>query len=541
MENKGHNFIKGAAILSAAGLIAKIMGFGYRVILSRVIGDTGLGLYQMAYPIYTILLVVSRSGIPVSLAKLISDKIARDQRKSAFKIFTVGRNLSLVVGFVFSLIMALLAGPIVNLLQWDPRAYYAVLALSPAIFFVSIMATFRGFFQGLQDMVPTALSQIIEQLVRMMTMIVLVLLLIPYGLEYAAAGATFGAVTGAIAGLLTLIYIYYRRQKDIWEYIQTGSVEDIDSLKIIKQISSLAIPITFGALVLPLMNLVDAAIVPQRLQAAGYQIGQATDLFGRLSGMAMVLVNFPTIITISLAASLVPSISEAFALNNDVTIKRRTQSAIRLTLLIGLPSTLGLFVLAEPLTTVIFNNSAAAIPLRVVAWGVLFITLQQSSSAILQGLGKTGIPARNLFIGAVVNGIINFTLTANPEFGIKGAALGTVTGFAIAAILNLISVKIRTHFRIDARALIIKPAIAAGLMAIIAEQGFVFFRDLMMGINFNYAYTAGTFLAVFLAVIVYVFFLLLFRGIRYNELMMIPGIGPELARNLKKLGLVGDS
>ncbi|MFW6381823.1 MAG: oligosaccharide flippase family protein, partial [Bacillota bacterium] len=184
VEDRGKSFIKGAMILSLAGITAKIMGFGYRVILSRVIGDEGIGLYQMAYPIYTTLLVISRSGIPISLAKMISDRIARNQRLEAFKIFRLGKLLSITVGLFFSISMGLLARPIVNLLNWDPRAYYAVLALSPAIFFVSIMASYRGFFQGLQDMVPTAISQVIEQLVRMVTMIGLVLILVPLGLGY---------------------------------------------------------------------------------------------------------------------------------------------------------------------------------------------------------------------------------------------------------------------------------------------------------------------------------------------------------------------
>src|SRR6056297_2653726 len=292
-NTKKASFIKGAAILTAAGLAARVMGFGYRVILTRIIGAEGMGLYQMAYPIYTILLVVSRSGIPIALAKLIADRIARGKNKEAYKIFKVARSLSIGVGLIFSFIMAFLARPLISILDLDPRAYYAVLAISPAIFFVSIMATYRGFFQGLQTMVPTAYSQIIEQLVRMLTMIGLVIVLVRYGLKFAAAGASFGAVTGASAGLLTLIYIYYKKKKNIWDFMQGGVNSDTRSLTLIKEIAALGIKITMGALEQPLMNLVDLIFVPQRLQVAGYLVEDATFFYGRLSAVVMPLRTVP--------------------------------------------------------------------------------------------------------------------------------------------------------------------------------------------------------------------------------------------------------
>ncbi len=538
MSDKSASFLKGAFILSLAGILSKVMGFGYRIILSRILGDEGIGLYQMAYPIYATLLVVSRSGIPIALAKLISDRVAKDQRKAAFKIFVVGRKLSIVVGLFFSILMAVMAKPLVNMLNWDPRAFYAVLALSPAIFFVSIMATYRGFFQGLQNMVPTAYSQVLEQLVRMITMIGLVYYLIRYGLGYAAAGATFGAVTGAIAGLILVMKIYSNKKTEIFSFIKTGSVETIKTFKIIKDIAYLGIPITFGALVQPLMNLVDAAIVPNRLQIAGFSIETASQLYGRLAGMAMVLVNFPTIITVALAASLVPAISEAFAQDKNQLIKRRTETALRLTILIGLPSAAGLFILAEPLTSVIFNNAQAAIPLRIVAWGVFFIAIQQSTSGIIQGIGKTKIPARNLFIGALVNGGLNYYLTALPAFGIKGAAVGTVTGFAVAAGLNLISLKYYTDFKFKVKQFIVKPVITVAIMVVFTHYGFGILNNYLNMLQIPSAYIISTFLIVIMAVIVYMATLIIFKEIKYSDLKMIPYVGDHIAEFLRKYNVL---
>ncbi len=540
-NTKQGSFIKGAAILTAAGLAARVMGFGYRVILTRIIGAEGMGLYQMAYPIYTVLLVVSRSGIPVALAKLIADKIAADKRKEAYKIFKVARKMSFIVGLVISMIMALSARPLISLLSLDPRSYYAVLAISPAIFVVSIMASYRGFFQGLQDMVPTAKSQILEQFIRMFTMVGLVVFLVPYGLDFAAAGASFGAVSGAFGGLLILLYIYAKRREKIFSFLENGSDSvELSTKNVIKRIVSLGVPITLGALVMPLMSLVDLVFVPNRLQAAGYMVREATVLYGMFAAVAMPLVNFPTIITVSLSASLVPSIAEAFTLGKEKLINYRTQTALRLTILISLPAAAGLFLLAEPLTEIIFSEPGAAVPLRFVAWGVFFIALQQTSTGILNGIGKTSIPARNLMIGAVFNGVINYTLTAVPAFGIRGAALGTTIGFAIAALLNLYYVKKESGFIIDVKTMILKPIFSVASMMIFVELFYEFLFSSLQNEQISYAYQITTFVTVGAAALFYFIILLLLQEIKYRDLAVIPVFGAKLANLLKKLGFLKD-
>lgn len=540
-KKSGHSFIKGAAILTAAGLLARLMGFVYRVILTRIIGAEGMGLYQMAYPIYTILLVVSRSGIPIALAKLIADRIAAEKKKEAYQIFIVARRMSFSIGLIVSIIMALAAKPLINLLSLDPRSYYAVLAISPAIFIVSIMAAYRGFFQGMQDMFPTAISQIIEQFVRMFTMIGLVAFLVKYGLNIAAAGASFGAVTGAGAGLIVLFFIYYRRRNDIFTFLDSGNDKlTIDSMSIVKEITNLGVPITLGALVLPLMNLVDLIFVPNRLQTAGFLVEEATELYGLLSAVAMPLVNFPTIITVSLSASLVPAIAEAYSLGKNKLIRKRTQTALRLAVLISLPASVGLFLMAEPITDIVFSEPKAAVPLHFVAWGVFFIALQQTTSGILNGIGRTSIPARNLLIGAFINGVINFTLTAMPKFGIRGAAIGTATGFAVAAILNLISVKKETDFKINFSELVFKPILAIIVMSSAVKIFYPLVNNILLDNSISFAYQISTFFIIGVAAVIYFISLLLLKEIKYNDIMMLPIIGEKAAEKLKNYGLVGE-
>lgn len=537
-NKKKNNFVFGAAILSGAGILSRVMGLGYRVVLIRLIGAEGMGIYQMAYPLYTIMLVVSRSGIPVALAKMVAGRLAKGKNKDAYRIFTIARILSIIIGLLSSITMALLAGPLISILRLDPRAYYAILAISPAVFIVSVMASYRGFFQGMQDMKPTALSQLLEQFVRTITMILLAYLLLPLGLNYAAAGASFGAVTGAIAGLIALIYIYYKRRGTIFEFFNEGNeLSEYKVKPIATELTKLAIPITIGALVQPLMSLVDWIFVPQRLQAAGFIMGEVTTLYGRLTTVAMPLVQFPTVITVSLATSLVPAISEAFELKNQNLIYHRTTTAIRLTYMLGLPAAIGMFVLSGPLTDIIYNEPQAASILAVVSWGVIFITLQQTSSAILQGIGRTDLPAKNLFIGAGFNAIINYTLTGLPAFNIHGAALGTVVGFAVAALLNLKSVYKELGFLFGDKRRFIYPSIVALFMGIITyiSKELLFNIFVLEGFMMEFAVLI---LLVGIGVVSY-FILLIYAGeIGYDELKFIPKIGIKLANKLKEWGVI---
>ncbi|MGM0470874.1 MAG: stage V sporulation protein B [Bacillota bacterium] len=531
-ENNKQGFLQGALILTLAAFISKAMGLVYRILLTRLIGKQGIGLYQMAYPIYTIILVISRSGIPVAISKLVAEKIAKDKQQSAYHIFRVALSISFVLGLLFSVGLIITARPIAENLLRDSRAFYSILAIAPAIFFVSIMASYRGFFQGLQTMTPTAISQIVEQLVRMSTMLLLAYLLLAKGIKFAAAGAAFGAVTGAIAGLLVLLYIYYQRRAEVDKLALGGFESELSLSRIIERLTSLAIPVTLGALVLPLMQFIDATLIPRRLQVAGFSVAEATGLYGDFAGMAMVLVNFPTVITVSLAASLVPAISEAFTLRRDRLIKQRTQSALRLTIFISLPAAVGLFLLATPICRMLFGVPEAGISLRFVSWGIIFVCLQQTSSSILQGIGRAAIPARNLFLGAILNATLNYFLTSVPEFGIRGAALATASGFCLAALLNLFAIGKLISYNYNYRDLLLKPLGAVLMMAVVVQ---LVYQQLSISVAIN---SVTTLITIIVGAISYTFLLLISGAIKERDIKLIPKVGDRLAQLLIKLGLV---
>lgn len=341
---KGQNFLKGALILSIAGAISKIMGAIYRIPLARLIGGEGMGLYQMAYPIYTTILALATAGVPVAISVLVSKNETRGYTGDSKKIFRVSLLILLVFGFLLTLVVMQSAHFIANSVLHEPRAYYPILAVAPAIFFSSLMSVFRGYFQGHQSMMPTAVSQVVEQLFRVTAVLFLAFLLFPRGLEYAAAGATFGAVVGGVFGLIILTIYYYRFQraqkKSGAKLLYTGT----RSATLAREMVRLAIPVSFGAVVLPLVQMLDAIIVPGRLLAIGYSTSQSTALYGELSGMAAVLIGLPTIFTISIATSLVPAVAEALASSNSRLLTEHLNYGLRAGMIISFPCAAGLYI-----------------------------------------------------------------------------------------------------------------------------------------------------------------------------------------------------
>ncbi|MFO7818642.1 MAG: polysaccharide biosynthesis protein [Halanaerobacter sp.] len=531
MAQKKDTLLKGTVILAGAAFISKFLGLIYKVVLSRTIGDLGLGLYEKVYPIYTIVLTVAIVGIPVAISKLVSEKRAQNKPAVGDYIFKTALKINFVFGLIAAGGLILLAKPIARYGLDDIDVYYSIIAIAPAIFIVSVMASYRGYFQGRRNMMPTAISQVVEQLIRMTTMILLAYVLLPYGVEFAAAGAASGALWGSTGGLIIILIIYYRYQKNN-PAAQKREGEDFPALQeVINRIFSLAFPVTIGALILPLMRFIDASMITRRLKVAGFSHEAATSLYGQFNGMAMTLVRFPTVIATSLAVNLVPAISEAYTLDQDKLAQRRIHKAFKLALYVSLPASMGLFILAKPLCVMIFANAKAAISLRYVSLGVVAVSLQQMSASILQGFDQPKLPARNLFFGALLNALLNYFLTASPALGIRGAALGTLAGFTLAAVLNIISVFKITKPEFDYKDLLLLPLVSGGVMSFIVA--IIHYR-----LNKLVGLVVSTLSAVLAGILSYFLLLLLTGGLKEEDLRLIPKIGDQLADYLAKLGLV---
>lgn len=311
-----NRFLKGAMILTLAGIIVKVIGAFSKVLIARILGGEGIGLYMMAYPIYQIIVSISAAGIPVAISIMIAEKLANRDIRGVQQVFNVSLRVLTLVGIVFSVGLYASAE---WLIKWhiitDPRALIPIQLLSPAIIVVTILSCFRGYFQGFQYMVPTGTSQVFEQIFRVGSMVGLAYYFIDSGLHLAAGGATFATFPGVLAGLIVLIY-FYRSQRNLrhqmlTEQNETAPIETNGT--VIKRLFALAIPVSMANIMLPMVSLIDTFIVPKRLMDIGYYLHEATTQFGYLTGMATSLIGLPIILTTALAASLVPAVSEAYA------------------------------------------------------------------------------------------------------------------------------------------------------------------------------------------------------------------------------------
>ena len=459
-------FLKGTMILTISSIIVKVIGSLNWIILSRVLGGEGIGLYQMGFPIYLMAITVSSAGVPVAISIITSEKLANKDYRGAKRVFNVSLRLLLISGLLFSSALFFGADFLINQhIIRDSRAYYSIIALAPAVFFVTFLASFRGYLQGWQIMTPTATSEVVEQLVRVITMLVFADLFMPYGLAYAAGGASMGAGAGAFCALLVLMWFYRRLKRRLHEEIeaQDDSIPQESAGHIIKRLLKLALPVSLTSLMLPIGANLDLLIVPQRLEVAGFDVRHATELFGYLTGMAVPLVNLATIFTAAMTISLVPSISESRTLERFDAIRDKIRLAFRVAMIITFPCFMGLFFLAEKVAALIYNAPGAAGAIQTMSVGILFLGMHKISTGILQGLGKTAIPVINMILACVVKVVMSWWLTAIPFLGIKGASMATVADFAVAAIINMGFIYKYTGFTFSLGSLL-KPLLAAGVM-----------------------------------------------------------------------------
>lgn len=527
--SSNNKFLKGTLILTVSSIIVKVIGSLNWIILSRVLGGEGIGLYQMGFPIYLMAITLSSAGIPVAISIITAEKLAQKDFLGAKRVFNVSLRLLFVTGLVFASALFFGAHWLIDN-HWirDSRAYYSIIALAPAVFFVTFLASFRGYLQGWQIMTPTAASEIVEQLMRVVTMIVFANMFMPHGLAYAAGGASMGAGVGAFCALLVLMWFYGRlKQKLKADLQQQNPLATRESARaIISRLLRLALPVSMSSLMLPVVANLDLLIVPQRLEAAGFHISQATEFFGYLTGMAVPLINLATIFTAAMTISLVPAISESRALNDVFGIRAKTRTAFRVALIITCPCFVGMYFLAEKIAALIYNAPGAADAIQTMSVGILLLGLHQISTGILQGLGRTSIPVINMILAAAVKVFLSWTLTAIPTLGIKGAAMATVVDFGLAAVLNMIFIYKYTGFALSFSG-VFKPAVSA------AAMGAAVYGVITLAVSWG---AWAIFAAIAVAVPVYGGVLLAVGGMGKDDLESLPFIGHRLLAAGQKLG-----
>ena len=535
-SSKGESFLKGTFILTIAGFVVKVIGSLNWIFVSRILGGEGIGLYQMAFPIYFLAMTVSQAGVPVAISIITAERVALKDIYGAKRVFRISMGLMLVTGLFFSFLTYYLAD---WLIEWqfirDPRAYMSVVVLAPTVFFVTFLASSRGYLQGWQRMTPTAVSQIVEQIFRVITMILLAYLLLPWGLDYAAAGASLGALAGAVTGLIVLVYYHWKLERDIErdygrELKPASGTEHESALHIIRRIFTLSLPVSAASIMLPIVSNLDLMIVPQRLEVAGYSVAEATELFGYLTGMAVPLVNLACIITASMAMSVVPAISEARALKQRERVYSQTAASVRISNFVCFPAFVIVFVLATPISALIYNAPGAGPAVMISAVSIVLLGLHQVSTAILQGLGHPTIPMVNMVIAAVAKVLLNWNLTSIPWLGIMGAAWATAADMGVAAFINLFFIYKFIGYKMEMGQLF-KTVAAAAVMAV-ATYGFYVQSLALLGMP-----VFSTLAAVAVGCVVYIAVMLIIGGLREDDLERIPMVGRFGIRLLRRVGI----
>lgn len=506
---KKQSFVYGAMILFLASLLNRIIGFGYQIAVIRLIKPEGVGLFNMVYPVYILALVISSMGIPLAIAKLVAQEVAKGNLRGAYRIFYVCLSILALSGTVVTVALFLATPWLVTHYFPNPNVYYSFLALIPAIVIVSFCSAFRGFFQGLQQMTPTAITQILEQLVRVTAGLFIAYMLLPKGVEYAAIGISLGVVCGEIAGCATMLFIYMRSRPYI-SSVKGVAQQPFSTL--LKPIFSLGIPVTLTRFVSTVLMSIDAIMIPQRLQAGGMSLQQATSTYGQLVGIAQTLLMFPSIITIALATALIPAVSDALAQNNLRLVQARTSEAIRLTISAGLPCVVILLCIPTELCGVLFGYQEAGSILAVLALAGPFLYFSQTTTGILQGMGEAVKPFKNMVIASSFKIIGIYYLTSTPGIGIKGTAASIAFFYFLLACLNYRDLRCLIGYHINLNSIVLKPLFAALIMALIT----IFMKQHFIELTTSLAITL--FCTIAISTLAYVIALLLLGGIAPQDI-----------------------
>lgn len=537
----GGSFVKMAAILAAAGLLVRVLGFLYRLPLTNMIGNRGNGIYSAGYYIYNFFLIMSSAGLPVAISKMISEKIAYGEYTNAKKIFKVSMLVSGGLSFLCALIMAIgttllryycETNNVTDSLWY--RSTWCLYSLSPTIFIVGIMAVYRGYFQGFNTTVPTAVSQLIEQIFNAFFSVYLAWLLVGYGVEFGAAGGTMGTGIGALAGLFILVFYYIKSKKsrnaiyadDKRNYRIEGNRE------IALNLAKIAIPIITGTAIFSMTNFVDMAMVDSRLAAAGFDAKKIEDLYGQLTGKYVTLSTLPVSISTAVATAVIPSIAASMARKEHKIVQSKVDTALRVTMMISIPAAAGLGALGRQILEMLFPRyPEGGVLITVGSFSVIFLALSQISTGVLQGIGKVKTPAYNALWGALTKIPVNYVLIAIPQINVVGAVISTTVCYIVCSVLNFRALVKATGVKPDYVGMLVKPGISAAAMSAGAIGSYYGIFALVPSNTF------AVLAAILIAMMVYLAAMILVKGFKKEDLKMMPA-GTKLIGLLEKINRI---
>ena len=474
MENKKESIVKGILSLLISQVFIKITGLVYKLYLTNKegFGDSGNAIYSSGFQIYALLLTFSSTGVPNAISKLVSERVAVGDNKGAHKIFKIAFVTFAMIGITGSVLLFLGAKTIATNWIQIPEAEYSLIALSPSIFFVSITAVIRGYFNGRQNFSATAKSQSIEQVLKTISTILLVELVVYLGKNNATlmAGAANLATTIATITSFGYIYTYYKlKRKEIGqEILSSVNYTPTRIRKTIKKILTVAMPISISSLISSFGKNIDSFTIVRFLKQITTE-EEAKIQYGILSGKIDSLCSLPFSLNVAFVTALVPSIAKSMARGNKREVNQKTKTFMLISILIALPITAILFLFSEPILNLLFPNAKnGAIYLKFSSISIIFMILAQTTNGILQGIGKVNIPAIAFGFGMIFKFICNIILIPNPKIGIFGAIIGNIICNIIALLIGMIVLYQNLKLEFTLKKIILKPMLATILMSFFA-------------------------------------------------------------------------
>ena len=538
-KERKDNFVVQAGILAMAGIIVRIIGLLYRSPLAEIIGDEGNGYYSFAYNIYTIILLISSYSIPSAIAKVMAQRIAFGEYRNAHRLFRCALLYVVVVGLIGSGV-AYFCAPFLVVENAEP----VLRIFAPTIFFSGLLGVLRGYFQAQRTMVPTSVSQILEQILNACVSVFAAWLFIhlmtgndtTQKAIRGASGSAIGTGCGVVFALLFMLWIYLRRRKSIMEEIANDQTEHDESYKeLFKVILLVVTPFILSTFIYNLSTSLNQTIYSELMMSVKNMSEETVaTMYGIFAGKSVVITNIPIAFGSAMAAALIPGVSAAYAKKNMEASRSKVNLAIKVTMLISIPSSVGLFVLAHPIVKLLFPQKAsldtAVAVLRVLAISVVFYGLSTLTNAVLQGIGKVNLPVWHALAALIVQVVVLVVLLVFTDMNLYALAIANICYSLLMCILNSRAVNKYLEYKENAMQTFVRPFFAAACMGVVA-YGVYFVFALMMDERI------ALIPALLVAVIVYFIFVIKFRAVTEEELRAIPK-GTKLVVAAKRLRLL---
>ena len=528
---KKQSFLHGAALLAIATAVVKVIGALYKIPLKMIIGDLGFGYFNTAYEIYAVLLMISTAGFPVAMSRMVSQAATLEHYNQVRRVYRTSRGIFVGLGLVSALLMVLGCRALANF-QRQPDAWFAILCLGPCALLVGVMSTYRGFFQGQGNMIPTSVSQVLEAIFKLVVGLLLAFLLLKYtnSIPLAAGGAILG-VTGSC-----LISTVYLRGKFGPAYHQLpASDEPVSSYgETAKGLLAIAVPITIGSAGLQLLTVLETNLYMGQLLTVN---GLSQETAGTMKGIynfSQTIFNMPCAFIIPITISIIPAITSQLTLQNNRGVRATEESAARVTGLISLPCAVGLSLLAQPVMALLGGYTGEKLELAtqlMLIQGIAIFpyAIVQYTNAVLQAHGKAMVPVVNMLLAGIVKLAVVYILVGNPAIGILGAPLGAALCYLCISVMNLLSIRKYVSQRPALVKNLLRPLLAAAIMGVAVFLSHGLLQNLL-GADGSRVLLCGA--PIMVGVVVYCVAVVLCKAITREDCQLLPK-GEKLAKILK--------